>query len=477
MSEPPELPFGVDLNQATIDGKLKPDMLAGQITYNGPYEFVTPTTGNKSGRMWVFDPQNGFYEDNGKPRLQEIIRRILGEQKATTPIINEVVDLIKIRTQRDATEFFREDPDTITLQNGRYSISNRSFEPFSDTTNLNIRSFSKIPIIYNPDAECPLIHKFFDDVAPESKELLLEWFGYSLYKAYPVQKALMLLGEGANGKSTTNSLLGSFLGEQNIASVSLHDLENNRFAPAQLFRRHANIQSDISYEELRRASKFKSLTGGDLITAENKHEPPFQFRSYAKLAFSANALPKSLDTSYAFFRRWILVPFNRRFDKAKADSSILTKLTTPTELSGLLNLALDSLHRLLARGDFTGSESVETLRSKYELMSAPAVAFIDQCIDEDAEAYEVKSDVYKAFRLFCKFRNIVATSETSFCKSLKEGDKYVSSQYKMVNSRRQHVWSGVKLLCDTCSRRCVVQGDQGVQGLPSFFNDSASQTQ
>ena len=82
---------------------------------------------------------------------------------------------------------------------------------------------------------------------------------------------------------------------------------------------------------------FKTLTTGDPIDAERKHCDPFRFRSYAKpfcgIAFS------SRDRTHAFYRRWLIIPFTRRFDgvgnNPVPDKGLRDKLKA--ELSGILN--------------------------------------------------------------------------------------------------------------------------------------------
>ena len=69
------------------------------------------------------------------------------------------------------------------------------------------------------------------------------------------------------------------------------------------------------------------------------------FRNKAKMLFSANVLPRSQDDTYAFYVRWILIEFLNRFvlDDGTADPDLDSKLQTPEELSGLLNIALEGL--------------------------------------------------------------------------------------------------------------------------------------
>jgi len=103
------------------------------------------------------------------------------------------------------------------------------------------------------------------------------------------------------------------------------------------------------------------LVGNDLIGAEVKFGKHFTFENHVKLVFSANKIPETEDDTDAFFRRWIIIVFPNQFtdDKNaehKADHSIIDKLTTPEELSGLLNKSLKSLHNLLETNRFHGDK-------------------------------------------------------------------------------------------------------------------------
>ena len=60
-----------------------------------------------------------------------------------------------------------------------------------------------------------------------------------------IQKAILLLGDGANGKSTYLRAVLAFIGKGNSTAVSLHKLENDRFSAARLVGRLANICPDL----------------------------------------------------------------------------------------------------------------------------------------------------------------------------------------------------------------------------------------
>jgi putative DNA primase/helicase len=86
----------------------------------------------------------------------------------------------------------------------------------------------------------------------------------------------MLLGPGSNGKSVLLKLIVSLLGRDNVSSVTLQALSDDRFAKAQLFGKLANVAGDLDSKPVEKSGAFKMLTGEDVITAEAKYRQPFQ---------------------------------------------------------------------------------------------------------------------------------------------------------------------------------------------------------
>lgn len=126
----------------------------------------------------------------------------------------------------------------------------------------------------------------------------------------------------------------------------------------------------------------------DSIDAENKYQDPFKFHNTAKLVFSANNIPEGKKDK-AYYRRWVLIEFPNNFEGKKADKSLITKLRTPEELSGFLNLVLDGLKRLRDNRKFSNEKSIEAKQKEYELNSNPIAAFMDeraQTSDENCNA-------------------------------------------------------------------------------------------
>jgi putative DNA primase/helicase len=114
--------------------------------------------------------------------------------------------------------------------------------------------------------------------------------------------------------------------------------------------------------------------------------------------FSANELPATADNTDGFFRRWIIIPFPNTFPPGKRDVRLLGKLTSPEELSGALNLALEGLRRLYKQGRFSVSETINDQLQDYRLRSDPVAAFVAECCVLEKFAIISKAELYNAYR-------------------------------------------------------------------------------
>jgi putative DNA primase/helicase len=279
----------------------------------------------------------------------------------------------------------------------------------------------QLPIKYDPKARCPAIAKFLGQVLYwEDVFTALEIIGYCLYKTAEYEKAIMLAGSGSNGKSVFLKLIEALVGAENTSHIALQDLDKDRFAAAGLYCKMVNTFADLKQVKLTSSGNFKMLVSGDSIRAQNKFKDPFSFRNYAKLIFSANKIPESEDQTYAYYRRWLILEFEKVFDEADRDTKLIDKLTVPEELSGLLNLALIALRKLRNDNGFKDI-SVEKIRKKYEEKSNTVKAFLDSnCIIDisDPLCDVLTTDMYAAYCKFCKDNNERSVDMSVFGKQL-----------------------------------------------------------
>ncbi len=325
----------------------------------------------------------------------------------------EVIDYIETSTYIERKE---EPPNLIPVKNGVLNLQTMMLEEFSPTRIF----FNKIPVDYKPNATCPKIQTFLEEVTRDKDDIttLLEMAGFCLYREYFVARALMLVGGGSNGKSVFLRLVTKFLGRKNVSARSLQDLETQRFAKADLANKLANIHADLPDKALQTTGMFKMLTGQDTITGEKKFLHAFEFLSVAKQLYSCNKVPEVKDDTDAYFRRWAIVVFDKVFVGENCDPFILDKLSTDQELSGLLNLALDGLKRLLQNGNFSNSKSTQTVKEDYIRKSSPVAAFCMDELEADSDAFIEKKNLYQAFLTYCRENKLPTITPDTFFKNI-----------------------------------------------------------
>jgi P4 family phage/plasmid primase-like protien len=269
----------------------------------------------------------------------------------------------------------KQDTDYLNLPNGLLDWRTGKLHPH----NPNIVSTIRIPIPWNEDAECPMIDKFLGEILPnDAVELAYELLGYMLYNDNPLHKAILLYGSGRNGKGTFIRLARMLVGHSNIAAITPQDLDSSQFTAAQLHGKLANLVGDVDPKIFKSTEKFKQLTGGDYMTAQNKHKDPFVFRCRALMIAAFNALPRTADTTEGFFSRWVVVPFENFFPAGKADTNLVDKLTTIDNMQGLLRYSVGGLQQVLRRGKFTIPKSVQKATANFRRDADPMRSFIEE---------------------------------------------------------------------------------------------------
>ena len=368
----------------------------------------------------VYYYREGVYVRNGETKIKEMVHEILGGAESSQ-FCGEVIGKVQRATYTDRSEFTEHSEHKIVLQNGILNLDTLELQGHTPEW----LALTKFPVNFKKDAKCLKILKFISEVArPDDIPLLQEWAGYNLWIfGYPAQKAMLLVGDGGNGKSTLIGIIEYMVGKENRSAVSLHELEENRFATHDLFGKAANLYPDLPDKDLKSTGIFKMLTGGDPIRAEDKNVKAFTYHNVAKLTFSCNAVPRVPEDSVAYFRRWLIVEFPYSFEGSTSeDKDLKEKLINDTEeMSGFLNWALEGLQRLRANGwRFSNGKTVETVREDYIVRSDPYRAFVMHCVREDPNGQVKKDDLFQAYRDHCEIHKVVSRSRDAFFKNFKD---------------------------------------------------------
>jgi putative DNA primase/helicase len=265
------------------------------------------------------------------------------------------------------------------------NLLNGTFEITPDGTKLrpfNRKDFItyQLPFEYNPTAETPIFTKFLNRVLPdeERQRVLSEFMGYIFIKhggKLKLDSALILHGGGANGKSVFYEILRAMLGIENVSTYSLQELtDSSGYYRAMIGNKLLNYASEISGKL--EIDMFKKMVSGEQMTARLPYGKPMELNNYAKFVFNCNELPKDVEHTNAFFRRWIIIPFDVTIPKAEQDSELHTKIID-SELSGVFNWVLDGLNRLLIQKRFSVCEAAEQALEQYKTESNSVQMFLN----------------------------------------------------------------------------------------------------
>ena len=449
-SQPSSLQFDVSQAVALRDEDKASELIANKIITD---YYIYSTKDDLKSEMWIYS--DGIYKPNGESQIKEVCREIFGE--AYTPQrTNKVIAKVQADTFIESDIFFKKEQDNLEempVKNGVLNIFTREIKPFNPQKIF----FNKLPIAYEPEKECPTIKKFFADIlkSEDDSKVMFELFGYALLKEYRFEKAFMFIGGGRNGKGKTLGLFKRFLGAENCCSVPLSQMRPDSTSVCELFGRLINVAGDLSNDDLKSTGMFKQLCGRDLINAKRKFLRDLIFVNYSKLCFACNDLPRVYDFSEGFWTRWILLEFPYKFvpkeDYEKAeikanlkieDTQIIEKLTTPKELSGLLNEALNGLKRLLDNQDFSYTKGTAEVKEFWIRKSDSFTAFCMDCLEENSESYISKKELRKRFNQYCKIHKIKGTSDKSIKVTLEDLFGVIEGR-KGSYDNQEFVWQGI----------------------------------
>jgi|GEM_PF-172126 len=303
----------------------------------------------------------------------------------------------------------------VNLQNGTFEIT-------EDTQGLRTPSpddFLKhqLSFEYQEDATAPMFDAFRNRVLPEQElqMILAEFIGYVFVFGLKLEKVLILYGTGANGKSVFFEIILALLGYENVSCYKLSSLTSPKsYERAELQNKLLNYASELNGKL--EADTFKQLASGEPIEARRIYGHPFMMRRYAKLMFNTNELPREVENTLAFFRRFIIVPFQQTIPEHEQDPQLAQKIIN-NELPGVFNWVLDGLKRLLQNRKFTESDLVRKQIEEYKLESDSVAMFLaDSHYKPSTAEYKSVGEFYNEYKNFCQTDGYRALGKKNFTK-------------------------------------------------------------
>ena len=328
--------------------------------------------------------------------------------------------------------------DRVNVRNGILDLQTEELAPHSK----DFLSPVQIDAEWHPGAECPRIDRFVAEVFPsDSEQLFFELAGLYITPDTRQQMAVILNGNGSNGKSATIEVLTRLLGRRNVSNVSLHELCARGASTAQLYGKLLNTFTDIPDTAIMDTSNFLKLVDGrrSAISVDRKYRGPFTFRPFARLLFSANRALRSPDTSHSHLRRWLAIPYSNSF-RGKEDRFLIDKLTTPQEISGLLTRAVRALGDMTRRGCLAIDHNLAVAQGDFRMNLDSVREFVNAETDIDPDVQVDQADLYRAYREWCAEMFLEPVGPHKFNASVTEVDGIIRFRS---NGRRRFAGIGL----------------------------------
>ncbi|HAT4204761.1 TPA: DNA primase [Clostridium perfringens] len=380
--------------------------------------------------------ENGVYNISGEKEAGRIIMDYMLPNYCIMASIRDCREQWDILVSKDFDDFNR-NPYLVNARNGLLDIRDMSFKEhtpsYLSTVQLNVE--------YNPQVDCPQFKKFLNEVLDcKLIPLVQEIVGYLLTTNTASQKAFVFWGPARTGKSTLLWVVEYLLlGKKNVSNIPWQEI-GDKFKTAELLGKLANVFSDLPSKSIDDTGIFKVVTGEDYLMAEKKNKNPFKFKPFARLVFSCNELPRNyVDRTEGFYRRLIIVPFNRQIEKSKIDKALKYKFQREKE--GILNWALEGLKRLYENNfEFSENELTDGVKKEYKRENNNVISFVEECCELDGLFSCSRIELYESYKEFCVEAGLKALSQIKFNKEL-EGNFNITRS----RSGKLRSWNGVRI--------------------------------
>ena len=359
----------------------------------------------------------------------------------------EVIKKIKRQTYSELEDFDK-DSNLITVENGILNLETLELVPHSPEHLSQVL----LPVEYHkPKSENTeenlkdtLFWKYLKSsftingkLKKEDFETVLEIIASPIVKRHIDEKAFMFLGNGENGKSVCLGYIESLLGKNNVTHIPLQKIASDKHMSADLDGKSANIVSDLEKNELRHTGEIKNIVSGEGLQVQKKYKDPFTLYPFCKLLFSCNRFPKSFDQSQGFFRRWIIVKWERNFEEDPERIEYLReKLTDNQEEKNLVFSNLVTIaNRLNKNGKFTHSKPWKDIQKEWNENADPIDDFANNHII-DSDLHKSKRETYHFYKKYC-----FEKGETPL--GIGQFGKQFSEYYEEDRENKERVWLNI----------------------------------
>lgn len=299
---------------------------------------------------------DGYYQHiTGECMRRLIMRdcRSAVEAAGTTKLIDEIYKFLLC----DPDLFHQEeslDSELIAFDNGVLDLRSGRLFPLSPDYEV----FYRLNTWWGCKSNHPTFDKFLGDICggdPYLQNRILEVIGYCLVPDMRKKYFFVFQGMPDSGKSVLAKFIRACINPDACTALDVSTL-GERFVAANLVGKQLCLSMDIPATPLsaKTVSTFKTMTGGDPITADVKYSPHITFFNRARFILGTNHPLLIQGEDPAFFKRAIAIPFLHGTPPEKQDAHLLERLNN--ERAAVVFDAIQAYRKLRDRNyEFSGS--------------------------------------------------------------------------------------------------------------------------
>jgi len=262
--------------------------------------------------------------------------------------------------------------------------------------------------------------------------VLQEFAGAALFGIAPrYQRAMVLVGEGGNGKSQALKVIEGMFPRAATCQVTPQQIggRSSEYYLAHLVGKRLNVVSDMPAAKIIEAGEWKAIVAGESVMARQPAGRTFTLTPRAGHLFSANQLPGTRDQTDGFWRRWVVVPFERVIPIAERVPNFAEGILD-AELPGIAAWAIDGAARLtMRRGGYTLPASHEAALHEWRIDADSVAEWVQERCVSAVDAWTATQALYATFAEWSRANGRQAMSSIHFGRRLRQLG-YVKSQRK-----------------------------------------------
>ena len=287
---------------------------------------------------------------------------------------------------------------------------------------INSMVTKKLGSNFTQGSMCSEWTKFLQRIFDEDSELInfiQRAVGYSLTGSISEQCLFILIGTGANGKSTFLRVLQRVLADY-AGTIPMQGLMVQRYGSqtndlAHLCGKRFVVASEGERAQSLAESKIKMMTGGDRIARRPLYKNLFEYVPEFKLWLATNDLPTISGMDEAIWRRIRVIEFPITIPPEQQDKGLADRLIS--ELPGILQWAMQGLiewRKIGLAPPECVSQSTKNYRNDNDTIGQWKKS---ACICESGRRTSMK-ELYELYKFWCDDSSFDALPNTAFGKEL-----------------------------------------------------------